>query len=81
MKLNEAQREVVGCRERRVVVLAGAGSGKTATSVHWVAGLVRSGVPRKSILMITFTRKAAGEMRSRVEALLKGRPRAGRPTR
>lgn len=77
MKLNEAQREVVGCRERRVVVLAGAGSGKTATSVHWVAGLVRSGVPRKSILMITFTRKAAGEMRSRVEALLKGRPRAG----
>lgn len=77
MKLNASQREVVGCRDRRVVVLAGAGSGKTATSVHWVAELVKSGVPRKSILMITFTRKAAGEMRSRVEALLKGRPKAG----
>lgn len=77
MKLNLSQREVVACRDRRVVVLAGAGSGKTATSVHWVAELVKSGVPRKSILMITFTRKAAGEMRSRVEALLKGRARAG----
>lgn len=77
MKLNASQREVVGCRDRRVVVLAGAGSGKTATSVHWVADLVKSGVPRKGILMITFTRKAAEEMRSRVEGLLKGRPRRG----
>ena len=77
MKLNASQREVVGCRDRRVVVLAGAGSGKTATSVHWVAELVKSGVPRQAILMITFTRKAAEEMRSRVEGLLKGRPRRG----
>lgn len=54
-------------------MLAGAGSGKTATSVHWVADLVKSGVSPGHILMITFTRKAACEMRARVEALVGGR--------
>ena len=69
MKLNPSQSAVAASREKRLVVLAGAGSGKTATCVHWVAGLVRDGIPRGSILMITFTRKAASEMRRRVDQL------------
>ncbi len=75
MKLNPAQAAVAACRDRRVLVLAGAGSGKTATSVHWVAGLVKSGVPRSKILMITFTRKAAQEMAARVERLISSVPK------
>lgn len=76
MRLNPSQKAVVHCRDPRIVVLAGAGSGKTATSVHWVADLVNSGVSPGRILMITFTRKAACEMRGRVMGLLKGRSAA-----
>jgi DNA helicase-2/ATP-dependent DNA helicase PcrA len=75
MKLNPSQAAVVATRERRILVLAGAGTGKTATSVHWVAELIRSGVPRRAILMITFTRKAANEMASRLEGLTKQIPK------
>lgn len=75
MKLNPSQAAVVACRARRILVMAGAGTGKTATSVHWVASLVRSGVPRSAVLMITFTRKAANEMAARVEALVASVPR------
>jgi DNA helicase-2/ATP-dependent DNA helicase PcrA len=74
MKLNPAQAAVVACRDPRVLVLAGAGAGKTATSVHWVAELIRSGVPRRALLMITFTRKAANEMAARIENLLLHHP-------
>ncbi len=77
MKLNASQAAVAATRERRVLVLAGAGTGKTATSVHWVAGLVRQGVARSSVLMITFTRKAAAEMARRVEGLVASVPRRG----
>ncbi len=75
MKLNPSQSAVVACRARRILVMAGAGTGKTATSVHWVASLVRSGVPRSAVLMITFTRKAANEMAARVETLIAAVPR------
>ncbi|MEM1059698.1 MAG: ATP-dependent helicase [Verrucomicrobiota bacterium] len=74
MQLNASQREVVATRDSRILVLAGAGTGKTATSVHWVAEIIREGAPRSSVLMITFTRKAAHEMSRRVERLLAGLP-------
>jgi len=53
-----------------MLVLAGAGSGKTRTVVYRVARLLEEGVPPSAILMLTFTNRAAREMLSRVEALL-----------
>lgn len=68
--LNSEQLAVVNCRERRVIVLAGAGTGKTATSVHWVASRLRESNGTTRAMMLTFTRKAAEEMRDRVIKLL-----------
>lgn len=74
MQLNASQRQVVATRDPRILVLAGAGTGKTATSVHWVADIIRGGQTRSNVLMITFTRKAAHEMSKRVERLLADLP-------
>ncbi len=52
-----------------ILVIAGAGSGKTRTLVYRVARLVETGVPPESILLLTFTRKAAGEMLERAAGL------------
>ena len=76
--LNPSQREVALSTEKHVVVLAGAGTGKTAAIVHKVAHLVRGGVPRREVLMITFTRRAASEMQKRIGALIKDIPKQGR---
>ncbi len=66
--LNPEQHAAVLAEEKRVLVLAGAGSGKTRTLVERVAYLMEHGVSGYEIVCTTFTRAAAGEMRARLEA-------------
>lgn len=68
--LNEAQMRAVEATEGAVLVLAGAGAGKTKTIAHRVRHIVKAGTRPSRILAITFTNKAAREMRERVEGLL-----------
>lgn len=69
-ELNEAQLETVNALDGPVLVIAGAGSGKTRTIIYRLARLVESGAPASSILLLTFTRKAAQEMLTRARLLL-----------
>ncbi len=72
-ELNKSQFEAVSSVEGPLLIIAGAGSGKTRTLVYRTAYLVESGIKPENILLLTFTRKAANEMLKRASTILDSR--------
>jgi DNA helicase-2/ATP-dependent DNA helicase PcrA len=73
-KLNEQQRAAATHGSGPLLIVAGAGTGKTNTLAHRVAHLIDSGISANRILLLTFTRRAAAEMLRRVEGIVTGGP-------
>ena len=72
-ELNEAQYEAASAVEGPLLIIAGAGTGKTRTLVYRVAHLIDQGIDPRAILLLTFTRRAAEEMIRRASLLIDGR--------